>query len=109
MKKITPIFILLLSACGLHSWQGKTEVTESSKYPNATEISYFKPDSSLYSAQTKTEIATANRIAIETNSPTENGVKIGEWLRAQGAKGMIEFSRRHVCQACSQTNVYLIK
>lgn len=109
MRKITPIFILLLSACGLHSWQGKTEIKASNKYPNATEISYFKPDSNLYSAQTKTEIVTARRITIETNSPTENGVIIGSWLRAQGAKGIIEFSRRHICQACSQTNVYLIK
>jgi len=109
MKKITPIVILLLSACGLHSWQGKTEVTESSKYPNATEISYFKPDSSLYSAQTKSEIVTARRITIETNSPTENAVMIEKWLRQQGATGMIEFTSRHVCQACSQTNVYLVK
>lgn len=107
-KIISTLCLLLLAGCSVKSWQGQTTVKQSTKYPNATEISYFKPDSKLYDQQTLNKIAVSNRITIVTNSRYVSPIVIEKWLRQQGAKGMIDFSRRGVCVACSETTAYLI-
>lgn len=105
---MTTFFLMLLVGCSAKSWQGQTTVTQSDKYPNATEIRYFKPDSNLYDKQTLTRIAASSRIVIVTNSRYVSPTVINQWLREQGAKGMIDFSRRAVCVACSETTAYFI-
>ena len=111
MRKIYLLPIVLsvfLSGCQLKSWQGKTTISASDKFPNATEIQYFKPDSSQYDKPTLEKIVSARRIIIETNDRYGNPLASIKWLRANGARGMIDFHRHNICVSCSETNVYLI-
>lgn len=127
MKKKLFVFLWLLTGCSsppqapqidwddkrevmntqLMAWTPTNDVIKSEETTGhwAKKIVQFIPENRLYDDAVFYAVAHSTRIMVETSGATEF-FKATDWLRKNGAKGVIEFHSNKLCASCG-TTLYL--
>lgn len=92
-------------------WQPTYNVIKSDKVTGAwsKEITNFIPENRFYDDSVFYAIAHSDQIVIETNNSKLNFFEVKNWLRGNGAYGLIQFREYKNCLTCTSTNVYLVR
>ncbi|MGE2160925.1 cag pathogenicity island Cag12 family protein [Enterobacter hormaechei] len=128
MKKMLMVSVLFLSACSsppeppqidwkqnpetvntqLMDWQPTYSVIKSDKINSSwvKVIHDFRPENRLYDDAVFYSVAHSDSVIVETNNGTDF-FTAKNWLRANGANGVIHYRYKMNCLSCRTTSVYL--
>ncbi|HBA8604276.1 TPA: conjugal transfer protein [Escherichia coli] len=128
MKKLLIVSALFLTACSsppeppqvdwkhnpetvntqLIDWQPTNAVIKSDKVSSTwvKVIRDFKPENRLFDDSVFYSVAHSNSIIVETGSGTDF-FTAKNWLRSNGAEGVIQHRYKTNCLSCRSTNIYL--
>ncbi|EEN9848745.1 conjugal transfer protein [Salmonella enterica] len=130
MKKMLMVSVLFLSACSsppeppqvdweqnpgtvntqLMDWQPTYSVIKSDKVNSSwvKVIHDFRPENRLYDDSVFYSVAHSDSVIVETSNGTDF-FTAKNWLRANGANGVIQYRYKMNCLSCRTTSVYLFR
>ncbi|HBR6621186.1 TPA: conjugal transfer protein [Klebsiella pneumoniae] len=128
MKKMLMVSVLFLSACSsppeppqvdwkqnpetvnaqLMDWQPTYSVIKSDKVNSSwvKVIHDFRPENRLYDDAVFYSVAHSDSVIVETSNG-KDFFTAKNWLRANGANGVIQYRYKMKCLSCRTTSVYL--